>query len=233
MTQHMRTILNQSVRVEIPLLIYGVVLGVSIGVTNLLSGEPLDIAEARGIAVGLSTILGAWVGRVVWLLWLKVVARAGLWHRNRIGVLADKVAEITGIVRDSDGEDISRPTFWVRFRFVVPVLMTYVGMSLLAMGCIGTAIYLNTGVYDGVGYLSTLVIGILLLVPGVVIQVASVGITEFRLRKMERLVATLTAPPKIVSPYSRFDDAYEFTKNLIFVAFTWGKGRRVRYGLSG
>lgn len=232
------SIAKGSVRVELPLLIYGAIFGISVGLLTLAAGSSVDKATALGIAIMIELALGIWLGRWIWLLWLKIVGRVHDLHRARICTLAARIAQFIDSSHARPMHKNTQVGFWSRFRgllyrvlFFPSVLMTYFGITILSIGSIAFVIDLNADIYDTDSYLNSLAIGATALLIGLMIQAIEVSVFEYRLRHLERDVDKLTSTPNLVSQPSMLWDAYRFTQRFIFVLLAWG--RSPRHGLTG
>ncbi len=223
-----------SVPVELPLLIYGAIFGVAIGLLTLATGSSVDKATALGIATVIELALGIWLGRWAWLLWLRVVGRVHDQHRARIRTLEAKIAQALDVSNVCARHSKVQTGFWgkvrsllMRFLFFPPVLMIYGGMTLLSVAGIDAIIDLNVDIHETPLYRTSLVVGAMALLIGLIIQAIEVCVIDYRLRRLERDVENLTSTPDLVSQSSILWDAYRFTQRWIFILLAWDRTPRV------
>ena len=227
------SITKGSVAVELPLLVYGAIGGVVIGLLTLATSSSVDKATALGIATVIEVALGIWLGRWVWYLWLRVVGRVRDLHRARIRTLEARIAQVMDVTNVRPRHSNAQKGFWGKVRsllmrslFFPSALMIYGGMVSLSVSGITAIIDLNVDIYETRPYLINLAVGAMALLIGLMIQAIDVCVIEYRLRRLERDVDNLTSTSDPVPQPSILWDAYIFTQHWTSILLAWGRPPR-------
>ena len=147
------TFARLAIPIDFRLVLYGVSIGVLIGLFGLRTDTP-EVATALGIAAAVSFCMGCWLGINLWLLTLRAFRFWSVSLKKRLEDLDPKLVLIS-VDRPARAGTVNVSIIEIIFFGLVPA-----GFSMASIGAIFAIIDLQVDIYGPMGYLPSLCVGL-------------------------------------------------------------------------